>query len=256
MLYLLTYGDIRAVDPELWTGWSAALLHKLYAQTERRLRGEALVSPGQLNALVKASVERLGKEWEERAHEHFRLMGGGRMPFYSIQEIAEQIQAVDAFTGDVPCVFRVFSESEDYSTAVFAAKDRLGMFADLAGALAVTGLEPVLADLNARADGIAVDTLQFAGGEAAEAERADRGSVRSGAAGQAGHQRRSRGTASKRPSNPPHSPHTPRGELQQRRLRRLHDHRCPRGRARRPSLHHCQDPVGRQSEHFPGEGLD
>lgn len=165
MLYLLTYGDIRAVDPELWTGWSAALLHKLYAQTERCLRGEALVSPGQLAALAEASVERLGEEWKERVHEHFRLMGGGRMPFYSIREIAEQAQAVDEFAGGASCALRIFSESEAYSTAVFAAKDRIGMFADLAGALTATGVEILSADLNSRSDGAAVDTLHFSGDE-------------------------------------------------------------------------------------------
>ena len=165
MLYLLTYGDIRAVDPDLWTDWSATLLHKLYAQTERCLRGEALVSPGQLAALAEASVERLGEEWKERVHEHFRLMSGGRMPFYSIREIAEQTLAVDEFARGASCALRIFSESEAYSTAIFAAKDRIGMFADLAAALTATGVEVLSADLNSRSDGPAVDTLHFSGGE-------------------------------------------------------------------------------------------
>ena len=160
-LYLVTYGDIRAVDPELWNGWRASLLHKLYAKTELVMRGDALVAPGQLNAMAEEAAARLGSEWEERVHEHFRLMIGARMPSYSIQEIAEQVQAADQFTGDAPCALRVFSESDDHTTAVFAAKDRIGMFTHLAGALAALNLNVLHADLNARSDGIAIDTLRF-----------------------------------------------------------------------------------------------
>ena len=40
MLYLLTFADMRAVNPSIWNEWNSTLLAKLYARTLKFLEGK------------------------------------------------------------------------------------------------------------------------------------------------------------------------------------------------------------------------
>lgn len=160
LLFLLTFADIRAVNPELWTDWTATLLAKLYSRTRRFFRGEFFVVPPDLDALRATLLARLGSEWEESLERHFAMMGAERMAFFTPEEIEAQVRAVGELEGR-PCVLRLFAQSASYSSVVFVAPDRPGLFAQIAGVLAAERVNILSADLNTRRDGIAVDTLHL-----------------------------------------------------------------------------------------------
>ena len=69
-LYLLTYADMSAVAPDVWTSWKSSLLRELYIKTRRYLEGlppMMLISDQELQKLridIEQSVApTLGKEW-------------------------------------------------------------------------------------------------------------------------------------------------------------------------------------------------
>ncbi|MDA1191917.1 MAG: [protein-PII] uridylyltransferase [Candidatus Poribacteria bacterium] len=166
LLYLLTHADIRAVNAELWTDWTASLLDKLYLRTEQYFLGEFRVSRAELEAMCARVAELLGDGWGEAVHEHITQMGSERMAFYTRDEIAAQVRAVADYVNDRRrCVFRVFRQSVNHSATVFVAGDRPGLFAEIAGVLAASDIAILSADLNTRRDGIAVDTLHIADGK-------------------------------------------------------------------------------------------
>jgi [protein-PII] uridylyltransferase len=160
LLFLLTFADIRAVNPDLWTDWTATLLAKLYNRAWRFFRGEFLAAPQDVETARNALVERMGTEWAERVERHFEMMGAERMAFFAPDEMEAQVRAVDELARR-PCVIRLFAKSANYSSVVFVAPDRPGLFAQIAGVLAAERMNILSADLNTRRDGIAVDTLHL-----------------------------------------------------------------------------------------------
>jgi [protein-PII] uridylyltransferase len=161
MLYLLTYADIRAVNPDLWTDWTASLLRKLYMRTDAYFRGDIVVGRDTLERLRGQTLDMMGSPWSDRVGEHFERMGDERMGFFAPEEIVAQVRAVSEL-GDAPgCSLQIFDRSENYSSAVFAAPDRVGLFARIAGILAAADVNILSADLNTRSDRIAVDTFHI-----------------------------------------------------------------------------------------------
>jgi [protein-PII] uridylyltransferase len=161
LLYLLTYADIRAVNPDLWTDWTATLLHKLYARAERYFRGELHGPDEEIEQQRDRLVECMGPEWRPAVVRHFDMMGAERMPFYTDAEVEAQVRAVADLEGR-DCLLRLFEQSANYSTVLFVARDRPGLFAQVAGVLAAEDVNILSADLSTRKDGVAVDTLHVA----------------------------------------------------------------------------------------------
>lgn len=161
MLYLLTYADIRAVSPDLWTDWTASLLRKLFIRADGYYRGEFVTGRHTLDQLRAQTVDIMGSPWADRVEEHFERMGGDRMGFFAPEEIVAQVRAVSELTDDHACALQIFDRSENYSSAVFAAPDRVGLFARIAGILAAADVNILSADLNTRSDSIAVDTFHI-----------------------------------------------------------------------------------------------
>ena len=161
MLYLLTYADIRAVNPELWTDWTAQLMLKLFTRVDGRFRGEFVTGRETLEGLRSNVIDILGSAWTERVREHFERMGDQRMGFFAPEEIVAQVRAVSELGDDQHCSLQIFDTSENYSSAVFAAPDRVGVFARIAGILAAADVNILSADLNTRSDSIAVDTFHI-----------------------------------------------------------------------------------------------
>ncbi len=78
LLYCLTYADMRAVGPEIWTPWKASLLSELYRKTKALLSGEKLTEvdeADEVNAVRKSMINRFKKEVSaEEVNEHFSKM--------------------------------------------------------------------------------------------------------------------------------------------------------------------------------------
>ena len=134
-LLVLTVADIRAVGPGVWNGWKGRLMRDLYLRTEAVFRGEGVSRIDPLEeypALVARAVE-----------------SGGA---------AEVVADRDADEGD---------EVRPATRVAVAARDRPGLFADLAAALAVAGADVVGARVATAANGTAIDVFELQDGAGA-----------------------------------------------------------------------------------------
>src|SRR5260370_24372929 len=73
LLLVLTVCDIRAVGPNVWNGWKAALLRQLYNATERVLSGGTLAGgrAERIKAIQAEAAERLPGWREQDKEDHF-----------------------------------------------------------------------------------------------------------------------------------------------------------------------------------------
>ena len=129
-LLVLTVADIRAVGPGVWNEWKGQLMRALYQGCEAVFRGEALADADPLDdypALVARAREQ-----------------GAAAEVFTVTETGETSQAV--------------------TRVAVAARDRPGLFADLARALALAGADVVGARASTGADGMGVDVFQIQDG--------------------------------------------------------------------------------------------
>ena len=129
-LLILTVADIRAVGPGVWNGWKGRLIRDLYQRTEGVFRGEDIA-----DADPMADYPELVARARETGAAVEVLRGGDE-------------------DGGETLATRV----------VVAARDRPGLFADLAAALAAAGADVVGARVATAEDGAALDVFDLQDG--------------------------------------------------------------------------------------------
>jgi [protein-PII] uridylyltransferase len=167
LLLVLTVADIRAVGPKVWNGWKGQLLRELYFRAEEKLsggHGEAIGKRQRVDAITQDLREQLGN-WDSRAVDvHLgRLVAPYWLAFDGETHVrhAELMRRAEARAGDDPPMavetrvdtFRAVTE-----VTVFAP-DQRGIFARLAGAIAIAGASIVDARIFTTLDGMALDTF-------------------------------------------------------------------------------------------------
>ena len=162
MLTLLTYADIKAVNPEALTPWKAENLWQLYMATANfmdrsvdEIRYHAAIDPTLLNrlrAMVPASqYDALGNYLEGLPQRYLQT----RLP----EQIRNHFQLADNLEQDpVQLDLRPLRQLFDLTVIV---KDRSRLFADVAGALAAWGMNIVKAGAFSNEAGVVVDSFQF-----------------------------------------------------------------------------------------------
>ena len=127
LLLVLTVADIRAVGPGVWNSWKGQLITSLYTQVEALFRGEGVeaIDPLQEHAALIARAFQTGAAAETR-------QGPGRV--------------------------------EATTEIVLAARDRPGLFADLAAVLAAAGADVTGARVATAPDGTVLDVFQVQDG--------------------------------------------------------------------------------------------
>jgi [protein-PII] uridylyltransferase len=161
MLLLLTYADLNAVGPGVWTDWKATLLWDLYRRTRKVMTGEdAVIDDVAELARIK---EEIGKALSppvpfSAVERHLALLPDRYLRVTSPAAAAMHIQMIEAVkTGGFAC--RWVRQSANSAELTVAALDRHGLFADLAGTLAANGIEILSAEVNTREDGIVIDAF-------------------------------------------------------------------------------------------------
>jgi [protein-PII] uridylyltransferase len=158
LLTVLTVCDIRGVGPGVWNNWKAMLLRALYAETLEHLTGgsqsqsrperEALAKEALAAALADWAPEALAAEaarhyppywlgFDTRTHAIFADL---------VRRLAE---------GEEPAIHADLEPARDATQVCFAMSDHPGIFARLAGALALVGANVVDARTYTSSDGVA-----------------------------------------------------------------------------------------------------
>jgi [protein-PII] uridylyltransferase len=170
LLLCLTVADIRAVGPNRWNGWKAALLRQLYRKAEERISGVA--GPEALEARVAHVQERLTPllaDWDETDRtEHLARGYPGYWLSFSPEHLAHHarlIRTAERERQPLSLDIRI-DRARGVTEATVYTGDHPGLFSRLAGAMALVGADIVDARIFTMANGMALDvfTLQAQGG--------------------------------------------------------------------------------------------
>ncbi len=157
LLYLLTYADISAVSPELWTEWKATLLHELYMKTSRFLQGLPIQPEGEPVPDWDAAMQR---EYEE----HIDQMGSRYAAQFSRDEIKHHIDLIQELleSGKKEEDVIVLTEEESpFLEITVITGDRPKLLSTICGVLTSQGIDIMDAGIFTRDEGVALD--QFRG---------------------------------------------------------------------------------------------
>ncbi len=178
LLLVLTAADIRAVGPKTWNGWKATLLRELYYRTEERLSG-GLITEGR-EARVKAAQEaarRLLPDWGAEAFAAHAARAPASywlgFPPEAQARHARLVREAEASAAPLLIESRV-DPARWVSEITILATDQPGLFARLAGALALSGADIVDARIFTLANGLALDTFTIQTAEGGPFDRPDR----------------------------------------------------------------------------------
>jgi [protein-PII] uridylyltransferase len=161
MLLLLTYADLNAVGPGVWTEWKGTLLWSLYRRTRKLMTGKD--APVDDAAWLDQSREEIAKAIGPSVplsaiERHLALLPERYLRITAPAAVAIHLQMVDDLkTATVVCGWQ--RQGSALTELTVCGADRHGLVADLAGTLAAHGIEILSAELNTREDGIAIDVF-------------------------------------------------------------------------------------------------
>ncbi|HWT84124.1 MAG TPA: HD domain-containing protein, partial [Candidatus Methylomirabilis sp.] len=175
MLYLLTYLDINAVGPQVWTDWKGTLLWELFIKTHTILtRGipEGEEEQRKAASLRATLVAELGPEFgAELVRQHLNLMPLRYVLTTSSAKVAHHLQLIEQVRGGEPVAVRwVAYPLAGYSEVAVCAPGAPGRFAKVVGTLTANGINILSAQLFSRADGVFIRTFQVSDGRGAALE--------------------------------------------------------------------------------------
>lgn len=180
LLLVLTVCDIRAVGPNTWTEWKASLLRELYYRSQEAIAGgDGARSIAGRIASARAAVEDEMADWEadartaavEKAPPGFWLSA-------TAPELAQRLSVYAEAKTTVPPLVIVVQPTAtgDATEVIVAALDHPGLFARIAGGLALAGVDIVQSQAATFQDGFVLDVFVVAG--EADEQGADRRELR------------------------------------------------------------------------------
>jgi [protein-PII] uridylyltransferase len=178
LLCVLTVCDIRGVGPNTWNNWKAVLIRALYRQTKRALEtGLEDLNRENRGAAAKKSLREALADWPRKALQaetarHYD-------PYWQGLHVTAHVTFANLLRdiGDDDIRIDLHpDEDRDATRACFVMADHPGIFARLAGALALVGANVVDARSYTTKDGFVTDAfwIQDAEGNAYESARLPR----------------------------------------------------------------------------------
>ena len=150
LLLILTVADMRAVGPGVWNAWKATLLRQLYRAVADHL---SLGGGARTTAQVAEARNRFREslpDWDEKRLARFESLGSPH--YWQSQNGAAHLRqarvvdaALDAILGQNEISDTWFhvddhiDSQRDVTEVTVCAKDQAGLFARIAGALAISG---------------------------------------------------------------------------------------------------------------------
>jgi [protein-PII] uridylyltransferase len=174
LLTVLTVCDIRAVGPNVWNNWKAMLLRGLHGETLGLLTGGSQAeSRPEREAAAKAALAETLSGWpkariKRECARHYPPYWLG----FDTRTHAIFAELVRLLPEGEPAMRIELDFERDATQACFAMSDHPGIFARLAGALALAGANVVDARTYTTTDGIATAAFWIQDAEGAPYERA------------------------------------------------------------------------------------
>jgi len=164
MLYLITYADLSAANPTVWTDWKGVLLHELYQRASEvlvgRLKEEELVElhKERTRQAIEDTVDRLSERIGRDVVEQHLLSieSDGYISAFDDKEIAEHIAKIES--GET--ISTIFKDSEGYTEVTIIARDAPGVLSRFCGVLSANDANIFDARIFTRKDGVIIDNFR------------------------------------------------------------------------------------------------
>ena len=170
LLLVLTVVDIRAVGPNVWNAWKAGLLRELYWRAQELLSGGAPEARRQdrVDHIKAGLLDRLSEWPEANAAAHLKLGHDAYWLGTDMETLVHHASVIDA-AREAKEVFRIEVRelaNRGVTELTVYAPDHPGLFATIAGAMALSSANIVDAKIHTLTDGMALDTFSIQDGGA------------------------------------------------------------------------------------------
>jgi len=161
LLYLVTYADLSAVNPAVWTSWKSDLLAELYKKTksmlEEQITGEELLV-NSIYVVPKEISKHSDIISESHVQEHIDSINDiGYAHQFSEKEIAKHVEEIQKGIN----LSVLFKEFEDFTNVTVITKDYPSLLSKLCGVLSINDANIHDAKIFTRKDGIVIDTFNI-----------------------------------------------------------------------------------------------
>jgi len=163
MLFLLTFADLRAVGPDVWSEWKGHLLQELYEKTYENLeRGNFMseLRSERVRNRKRKVLEALKDEFgEKRVKERLRSMSVRYLSSHRSWEIIEHV-TLELARGDDTVAIKVSHDADaEYTSVTISTLDVPGLFSMITGVMAANAINILGAQIYTRSNGFALDIL-------------------------------------------------------------------------------------------------
>ncbi|ORJ63439.1 [protein-PII] uridylyltransferase [Geothermobacter hydrogeniphilus] len=167
MLFLLTFADLRAVGPDVWSEWKGFLLQELYEKTFDALeRGNfrADARSERVRNRKRKVYDNLAEDFgRSKVKAVLRSLGSRYLLSHRSPEITEHLRVYFG-RGKKPLAMRVEHQpGSQFSQLMLSTLDSPGLFSLVAGVLAANGVSILGAQIYTHKNGEAFDLLQVVG---------------------------------------------------------------------------------------------
>ncbi len=158
-LYLVTYADLSAVNPAVWTSWKSELLSELYlkskAMLEEQITGEELLMSSTY-VVPKEVTKHSEFISESHVQEHIDSINDiAYAHHFSEEEIARHIEEIQKGVK----ISTLFNELPNFTNITVITKDFPSLLSKLCGVLSINDANIHDAKIFTRKDGIVIDTF-------------------------------------------------------------------------------------------------
>jgi [protein-PII] uridylyltransferase len=159
MLCLLTYADIKAVNPEALTPWKAENVWQLYIGAANHLNRSADQRVHDANGEKMARLRSLAPVTGAKFKDFVEGFPQRYLRVHSAEEVMRHMEMAENFGHDAVQVD--LKRGRHWYELTLVTKDRASLFATLTGVLAAWGMNIVKAHAFSNQAGTVVDTLYF-----------------------------------------------------------------------------------------------
>jgi len=165
MLYLLTYADIKAVGPEVWTEWKALLLQELYEKAFQVLeRGDFRLeaSGDRVKRVKRAIFDILSDDYPAQLiKDELQALTTRHLLSYAPEVIAGHVRILLSLPEDL-LVLKLSHETEKgYTNCTVCTYDVPGLFSMITGVMAANGMNILGAQIHTNTNEKVLDVLQI-----------------------------------------------------------------------------------------------
>jgi len=167
MLFLLTFADLKAVGPDVWSEWKGFLLQELYQKTYDAMeRGNfrADIRSERVRNRKRKVFDNLKEDFDPKTIKaQLRAMGNRYLLSHRSVEITEHLKVQFSRQDEPHALHLEHREEEGFTQVIISTLDIPGLFSKVAGVMAANGINILGAQIYTHNNGEALDLLQVRG---------------------------------------------------------------------------------------------